>query len=203
MLLGSRGPARNARSGARAFPVGGYSVFRAKGEAPAVLTFDHGPLGYLSIAAHGHADTLAVWLSLGDQPIFVDAGTYRYHSRKVLRDALRHTAVHNTLTLRGLASSRPSGLFNWATKAQGHCIAAENGPTARVVAEHDGYLARLGLKHRRTVAFDGSSKITISDELIGDSEKREVAISFLLDPCCTATIESVQPTHCRGAARYA
>ena len=127
MLLGSRGPARNARSGARAFPVGGYSVFRAKGEAPAVLTFDHGPLGYLSIAAHGHADTLAVWLSLGDQPIFVDAGTYRYHSRKVLRDALRHTAVHNTLTLRGLASSRPSGLFNWATKAQGHCIAAENG----------------------------------------------------------------------------
>ena len=58
---------------------------------------------------------------------------------KSLRDALRDTAVHNTLTLRGLASSRPSGLFNWATKAQGRCIASENGPTARVVAEHDGY----------------------------------------------------------------
>ena len=31
-------------------------MIRSKGEAPAVLTFDHGPVGYLSIAAHGHAD---------------------------------------------------------------------------------------------------------------------------------------------------
>ena len=81
------------RAGLRSFPTGGYSVIRGKGEAPAVLTFDHGPVGYLSIAAHGHADTLAVWLSIGNQPIFVDAGTYRYHSRRVLRDAFRHTAV--------------------------------------------------------------------------------------------------------------
>ena len=159
------------------------------GEAPAILTFDHGPLGYLSIAAHGHADSLAVWLSAGSQPIFVDAGTYRYHSRKALRDSFRDTAVHNTLTLRGVASSRPSGLFNWATKAGGRCIASEKGPTARVVAEHDGYLARFGLKHRRTVAFDGKSRIMITDELIGASEDREAAISFLLDPACTATIE--------------
>ena len=71
----------------------------------------------------------------------------------------------------------------------GRCIASEKGPTARVVAEHDGYLARFGLKHRRTVAFDGKSRITITDELIGASEDREAAISFLLDPACTATIE--------------
>ena len=91
-----------ARAGLRSFPTGGYTVIRGKGEAPAVLTFDHGPVGYLSIAAHGHADTLSVWLSVGGQPIFVDAGTYRYHSRKALRDAFRGTAVHNTLTLRGV-----------------------------------------------------------------------------------------------------
>ena len=53
-------------------------------------------------------------------------------------------------------------------------LLAENGPIARVVAEHDGYLARFGLKHRRTVAFDGISKITISDELIGDFGEAEV-----------------------------
>ena len=164
-------------------------MFRGTGEAPAILTFDHGPLGYLSIAAHGHADSLAVWLSAGSQPIFVDAGTYRYHSRKALRDGLRDTAVHNTLTLRGFASSRPSGLFNWATKAVARCIASEGAPLARVTAEHDGYLAQFGLKHRRTVAFDGKSRITISDELIGASEDREAAISFLLDPSCTARIE--------------
>ena len=115
-------PSTIERTGLRSFPAGGYTVIRGKGEAPAVLTFDHGPVGYLSIAAHGHADTLSVWLSIGSQPVFVDAGTYRYHSRKALRDAYRDTAVHNTLTLRGASSSRPSGPFNWATKAKGRCI---------------------------------------------------------------------------------
>src|SRR5262249_48891009 len=77
------------REGLRSFPIGGYSVIRGIGDAPPVLIFDHGPLGYLSIAAHGHADTLAVWLSIGNQPIFVDAGTYLYHSSRELRDAFR------------------------------------------------------------------------------------------------------------------
>ena len=141
-------------------------MIRGKGEAPAVLTFDHGPVGYLSIAAHGHADTLAVWLSIGSQPIFVDAGTYRYHSTRALRDAFRETAVHNTLTLGGLPSSRPAGPFNWAAKARARCIALEDGPIARVVAEHDGYVARFGLRHRRTVDFDGASRFSITDELL-------------------------------------
>ena len=66
LLLGSAAPI--ARTGLRLFPEGGYSVIRSKGESPAVLIFDHGPVGYLSIAAHGHADTLAVWLSVGNQP---------------------------------------------------------------------------------------------------------------------------------------
>ena len=198
VLLGSAGVSSIQRAGLRSFPTGGYSVIRGKGKAPAVLTFDHGPVGYLSIAAHGHADTLAVWLSIGDQPVFVDAGTYLYHSSRALRDAFRDTAVHNTLTLGGLASSRPSGLFNWATKANARCIAVEDGPIARVVAEHDGYVARFGLRHRRTVEFDGASRIAITDELLGASDDREVTVSFLLDPACEATLErDGSCAHCR------
>ena len=91
----------NERAGLRSFPTGGYSVFRGKGEAPAVLTFDHGPVGYLSIAAHGHADTLAVWLSIGGP---ADLRRCRHLSLPLARRrcgmALRDTAVHNTLTLR-------------------------------------------------------------------------------------------------------
>ena len=159
VLFGSADAPSRQRTGLRSFPTGGYSVIRGNGEAPAVLTFDHGPVGYLSIAAHGHADTLAVWLSIGSQPIFVDAGTYRYHSTRALRNAFRETAVHNTLTLGGLPSSRPAGPFNWATKARASCTALEDDPIARVVAEHDGYVARFGLRHRRTVDFDGSQPV--------------------------------------------
>ncbi len=188
-LLRSAGVSSIQRAGLRSFPTGGYSVIRSKGKAPAVLTFDHGPVGYLSIAAHGHADTLAVWLSIGDQPVFVDAGTYLYHSSRALRDAFRSTAVHNTLTLGGFASSRPSGPFNWATKANARCLGVDYGPIARVVAEHDGYVSRFGLRHRRTVEFDGTSRIAITDELLGASHCREVTVSFLLDPECEATFE--------------
>ena len=54
------------------------------------------------------------------------------------------------------------------------------GPIARVVAEHDGYVSRFGLRHRRTVEFDGTSRIAITDELLGASHCREVTVSFLL-----------------------
>ena len=66
--------------------------------------------------------------------------------------------MHNTLTLGGLPSSRRAGPSNWAAKARASCIALEDGPIARVVAEHDGYVARFGRRHRRTVDFDGASR---------------------------------------------
>jgi uncharacterized heparinase superfamily protein len=188
-LLKSAGVSSTQRAGLRSFPTGGYSVIRGKGKTPAVLIFDHGPVGYLSIAAHGHADTLAVWLSIGDKPVFVDAGTYLYHSSRSLRDAFRSTVVHNTLTLGGFDSSRPSGLFNWATKANARCLGVHSGPVARIVAEQDGYYSRLGLQHRRTVEFDGASRIAITDELLGASHGREGTVSFLLHPECVATLE--------------
>jgi len=189
VLLRSAGTFSRQRAGLRMFPMGGYSVIRGSGDAPPVLIFDHGPVGYLSIAAHGHADTLAVWLSIGNQPIFVDAGTYLYHSSRALRDAFRGTAIHNTLTLNDMPSSRPSGPFNWATKANAHCVALESGSSTRLIAEHDGYVLLFGLRHRRTVDFDGASQITITDELLGPSDGREVAVSFLLDPLCEARLE--------------
>lgn len=164
-------------------------MIRSKGESPAVLIFDHGPVGYLSIAAHGHADTLAVWLSVGNQPILVDAGTHKYHSDRVIRDAFRSTIAHNTLTLCGVGSSRPAGPFNWASKAKGRCVVVQDGPIARLVAEHDGFLTRFGLRHRRTIEFDGASQIVITDELLGDGDIGEVTISFLLDPACEARLD--------------
>lgn len=175
--------------GMRSFASGGYSVFRSRHKDPIVLTFDHGPTGYLSIAAHGHADTLSIWLSVGRQPVIVDAGTYLYSNRD-LRDLFRRTAVHNTLSLNGIGSSRPSGPFNWASKANARLISSENAPTTRVVAEHDGYVAQYGVRHRRTVEFDDASRFTIVDELVGGPADRSVTVSFLLDPNCQSTVES-------------
>jgi hypothetical protein len=189
LILGSANVSPAQLVGMRSFTSGGCSAIRSRHKDPAVLTFDHGPIGYLSIAAHGHADTLSIWLSVGSQPVIVDAGTYLYHSNRDLRDLFRDTAVHNTLSLDGIGSSRPSGPFNWASKANARLISSESTPVARVVAEHEGYVAQYGVRHRRTVEFDGASRFTIVDELLGVLTDRSVTVSFLLDPTCQSTVE--------------
>ncbi|MEH2609787.1 heparinase II/III family protein [Bradyrhizobium sp. AZCC 1693] len=189
VILGSANVSPAQPVGMRSFTSGGFSVIRSWHKDPVVLTFDHGPIGYRSIAAHGHADTLSIWLSVGSQPVIVDAGTYLYHSNRDLRNLFRDTTVHNTLSLDGTGSSRPSGPFNWASKANARLILSENAPIARVVAEHDGYVAQYGVTHRRTVEFDDASRFTIVDELLEVPTDRNVTVSFLLDPTCQSTVE--------------
>jgi hypothetical protein len=177
-------------AGMRTWAEGGYSVIRGTAAKPFVLIVDHGPLGYLSIAAHGHADALSVWLSVADQPVLVDAGTYLYHSDPRWRDRFRSTVLHNTLTIADAPSSRPSGPFNWASKANVRLVLATSEPHPRVIAEHDGYLGRYGVRHRRTIdVLDGSS-VLIADELVGGSIEESVAIAFLIDPSCKAELDS-------------
>src|SRR5690606_37160300 len=92
--------------GVRTFAEGGYTVLRDEvGHRALMLCMDHGPLGFLSIAAHGHADTLALWLTYDGKPLLADAGTYLYHSGGPWRDAFRGTGLHNTLAIAGESSS--------------------------------------------------------------------------------------------------
>jgi hypothetical protein len=189
VIFQSTGTSSKVRIGMRSFPTGGYSVIRSANATPVGLIFDHGQIGYLSIAAHGHADTLSVWLSVRNQPLIVDAGTYLYHSSKVLRNTFRETAVHNTLTLDDTASSVPSGPFNWTRKANAYVTASASNSGARIIAEHDGYASQYGVRHRRTVEFDGVSCFRLIDELVGVPTNKTVAVSFLLDPTCHSSLE--------------
>lgn len=102
-----------------------YHYFKESGFTLAWLTamdkkisilLDHGKIGYGKIAAHGHADTLAFWLSVNKVPIFVEAGTYSYHSNGDFRDKLRLSDMHNTLTIQGKSLSLPLGPFLWNPK---------------------------------------------------------------------------------------
>lgn len=190
LYLGLPAPCRTGPEGAALFAEGGYSVFRRSIAGRATLmVMDHGPLGHLSIAAHGHADALAVWLHIGDQPILVDAGTYLYHSGGEWRDRLRGTPFHNTLTLDGRNSSRIAGPFNWGPRAK-TCVLAwkDTEDEAYVRACHDGYLASHGLTHERHLIARARG-YTLRDALLaGASEAPEadqppfVEISFLVHP---------------------
>ena len=76
------------------------------------------PLGYLSIAAHGHADALSFTLSVGGNEILIDPGTFAYHTQKRWREYFRGTSAHNTLRVDGADQSVPGGNFLWTQHSQ-------------------------------------------------------------------------------------
>jgi hypothetical protein len=179
-LIGRPVPIAEPPVGRRTFPHGGLTVWRRPvSGAPMLLAFDHGPLGHLSIAAHGHADALSVWLYWGEEAIFTGAGTYLYHGDGALRDALRGTAAHNTLTLKGQDQSRILGPFAWGRAARTTLLRAADDEAE---AEHDGYRRRFGLIHRRRVLVENDN-VAIEDDVIGSSPQRTPwSLGFTLAP---------------------
>lgn len=179
---GERMPAQARGIGARNFREGGYTVVRERiHEKRLVLIMDHAPLGYLSIAAHGHADALSVWLSYGGKALLGDAGTFLYHAGGAWRDAFRGSQLHNTLSIAGESSSLVSGAFNWKTKATVHDIDVDcHLESFRCQATHDGYLSRFGVKHGRVLQRISPDTFTIDDRLEGTgSAEMPVMIGFV------------------------
>jgi len=185
-------PAAPVEPARRAFPEGGYYVlgqdFGMPCEVKAVA--DAGSLGYLSIAAHGHADALAFTLSAGGNEVLVDPGTYAYHDQKRWRDYFRGTSAHNTLRVDGEEQSVPGGNFQWLSHARARCEHFESG-VERDVFEgvHDGY-RRLNdpVRHRRRIEFDKRSMRTEVTDTLECGEEHFVEVHWHLAESCVARV---------------
>ena len=133
------------------------------------LFFMTGPLGYGSLAAHGHADALSFLLSVNGTPVFIDPGTGSYHQDKKWREYFRSTAAHNTMTAENESQSRSGGPFMW--KSQYRVEIESDAMTEEgfdLSARHHGYKKRFGLTHRRTLVFESKEgKLTLKDETLG------------------------------------
>lgn len=157
------------------FPEGGYYVFGSDFGADNEIKglVDCGPIGYPSIAAHGHADSLSICLSIGGEPCLIDPGTYSYWADLQWRDYFRGTSAHNTLRIDGLDQSVSGGRFMWTKKAD--CIVNQlpNSPRDFIFAgSHDGYM-RLPdpVTHSREVRYDGDGcLLAVTDSATGNIE---------------------------------
>lgn len=170
-------PASTSRQAGLSFPQGGYELFvshpNTHNEVRGLV--DVGPLGYLGIAAHGHADALQVLLSVGGLPVLVDSGTYAYWCEKPWRDYFRGTAAHNTVRVAEQDQSVSGGRFMWTRKARvgGVHVRRSAGGDLSLSAAHDGYSrGALGFSHQRTVEFDAATaSLRVTDELSGPKEQ--------------------------------
>lgn len=164
------GEARGQLPVRRAFPIGGYYVLGCEFETgnEIRLVVDAGPLGYQSIAAHGHADALAFTLSVGGKELLVDPGTYAYHTQPAWRQYFRGTAAHNTVRVDGVDQSQSGGNFMWLQKADAGCSLWRPSDERDVFEGwHDGYL-RLAdpVMHRRRITLEKRDRrLTIEDSL--------------------------------------
>jgi hypothetical protein len=154
----------------QSFPVGGYYVLGCDFDTDREirLVVDAGPLGFRSIAAHGHADALSFTLSVGGLEFLVDPGTYAYHTQGEWRRYFRGTAAHNTVRVDGQDQSQSGGNFMWLRKARAGCNLWDSAPEHdRFEGWQDGYrrLADPVVHRRRIVLHKASRRLSIEDSL--------------------------------------
>jgi len=176
-----------------AFAEGGYYLLGADYGTPREVKalVDAGPLGYLSIAAHAHADALALTLSVGGREVLVDPGTYAYHGERRWREYFRGTAAHNTLRVDGADQSVPGGPFLWLEHARARCERFDAGVDRDVFeGAHDGY-RRLAdpVLHRRRVEFDKRASELLVRDTLECAREHELELHWHLAEDCDARAE--------------
>jgi hypothetical protein len=135
-----------------AFESGGIFLLASTSEKDGQMQMmiDAGPQGTAN-SGHGHADALAIQVSLHGRPLLVDSGTFSYMSEE--RNLFRGTAAHNTMQVDGFDQAVPEGPFAWSAIPEVRAEKWIAGETFSLfVGSHNGY-ARLSdpVIHRRFV----------------------------------------------------
>jgi hypothetical protein len=156
------------QQGSCAFPDGGIYVLRT--DRIYVVVVCH-RIGVNGVGPHKHNDWLSYELSVDDQPIVVDPGTYCYTGNVDLRRLFRSTTYHNTVVVdkqeqipinRVFAFDHPFGevvVSRWESNSDYDCLEAE----------HTGY-TRLSdpVIHRRRFFLQKTlCSLEISDTFVG------------------------------------
>ena len=176
------------RTGSTAFEETGHVILRA-GTGPEEIWVhcDCGPLGYLSIAAHGHADALSLEMRVGGVDVLADPGTFLYHADRALAALLpEHAGPQHADGRRPCDQADYGGSFTLAEPCRWRGRGARSLPeTGKLAwqARHDGYkrLADPAIHHRRTSLDPAARVIEIADWL-DSAGPHEVALAFHLGP---------------------
>lgn len=163
----------------------GHFTFRKKENGKEVyLHFNAAPLGFLSIAAHGHADALSFIMHINGQQVFTDSGTYTYHTEPDWRKYFIGTIAHNTVRINYHDQALNGGPTLWLNHYKTWIIHVKmDALVEHVIATHNGY-KKDGIKHFREVLFDRiKTEFIITDTILVQKKGNvKVEIPFHLHP---------------------
>ncbi|MEO9946948.1 alginate lyase family protein [Paraglaciecola sp.] len=153
-----------------AFKEGGYYIIGDKlgTKDEYRMVMDIGPLGYGGIAAHGHADSLSLYLSVQGKEFLIDPGTYAYHTEKKWRDYFKGTSSHNTLRVDAKDQSVSGGNFMWVKKATSTLLKHEEQINSiELSGKHNGYASgKKPVGHERQLVLDKQkSEYLVTDKV--------------------------------------
>ena len=179
--------------GNRFFPESGHFIFRraegiaGSGFRETYLHFDAAPLGFLSIAAHAHADALSFILHVDGFPVIVDPGTFTYHTHKDLRAYFVSTIAHNTVCVNGKNQANQAGPTMWLNHYKAKVVSCDE-TSGEVVATHNGY-ASDGVFHLRKIQFDRDKNEFVIVDTLRCEKVATVEIPFHLHPETTVSLD--------------
>lgn len=167
----------------RTFGQGGYTFLRSH-DGKVVIGIDHAPLGFGSIAAHGHADALSFQLYVDGKCILGDPGTYIYHCNLQKRNEYRQSQNHNTVcAMNEEEQSQMMGAFLWGKKAETRLVKSS------LSAEGDTLQGECrwqnGFVHTRTFDFDREHRLEVDDAFEATAQGYA---SLVLHPDCQVTL---------------
>ncbi|HYQ57755.1 MAG TPA: heparinase II/III-family protein, partial [Draconibacterium sp.] len=145
----------------------GHAIFRfqTKGEE-VYVHFNAAPLGFLSIAAHGHAHALSFIVHINGNPVFVDPGTYTYHTEYEWRKYFIGTLAHNTVRINKTNQAKLAGPTLWLKHYK--CKITQLNLSEKsdtITAQHNGY-RKLGITHTRELRIEkDENRISITDTI--------------------------------------
>jgi hypothetical protein len=170
------------------FADAGLTILRAQvgGGAEIWCRCDAGPHGFLSIAAHAHADALAVEVRHNGTEVLADPGTYCYQGQPDWRKYFRSTLGHNTVELAGEDQSSSGGPTMWIRHARTHLLELEldeDGEAESWSAEHDGYsVLDPPARHRRTVRLVKEQRRILIRDVVETEGSYPIRVAFHLGP---------------------
>ncbi len=181
----------------RRFPDAGLVILGSRADdGPEIwCRCDGGPHGFLSIAAHAHADALSLEVRHDGVDLLADPGTYCYHGEPTWREWFRSTAAHNTVEVGGVSQSESGGPFLWATQARTRTVACDVGGQRVQTwsAEHDGY-RRLSTPaaHRRSVTLDSPGRSLTVVDIVDTAAEVPLRLSWHLGPDILVELDGAQ-----------
>lgn len=164
----------------------GLAIIGDKNKSEILFIGNSGSLGLKPLGGHGHADALSFWLSYDSQPVFIDPGTYLYHSGGKWRTYFRSTSAHNTIRVDRHDQATIVGdfIFKNFYKIKRPYF---NETEEKIVwsAGHDGYMIlKDPVFHKREVTYIKKEKQMVIVDYIDCRKSHLIECFFHLYPEC-------------------